>query len=152
MAYRAAKKPSIDGLIQDWRTVPYVSLCATGRSLPASATVNPRDASAIVQAAWDSDNLYIFVQAYDDSVTVDSGTLPWQDDAIEMGLDARHDHVRRWDLTGNQRDDWQYTITANGATYESGAAVSGLTVVAKARTDGYDLEIAIPRPASRPTP
>lgn len=148
-AYKASKRPTIDGLIQDWRTVPYVSL-ATGRSAPASANVNPRDASALFQAAWDSENLYLFVQAYDDAVRVDSGSAPWQDDAIEIGLDARHDHVRRWDLTGSQRDDWQYTVTATGATYESGAAVGGLTVAAKTRADGYDLEIAIPRSSLAP--
>ena len=104
----------------------------------------------MLQAAWDEDALYFALRVTDDAIVTDSPGVPWQDDAVELGLDGRHDHARRWDLP--ELDDRQFTVDAAGHTFESGAPVSGLTVGHARTADGYVLEIAIPKANLGPLP
>ncbi len=127
-AYHAYRPPQIDGNLADWAGVPAYVLNAERAYRVLWATPTPLDASATLQAAWDNAHLYFAVRVYDDAVRVDSGAQPWQDDAVEIGLDGRHDHVRNWALD----DDRQFTVTALGQIYESGKL---LTDVPVARAD-----------------
>ncbi len=139
-AYRAVNPPRIDGNIADWNTPAY-SLKAVDAIQVDGATPAPRDGSAVLQATWDANNLYFAVRVYDDTIIVDSGNQPWQDDAVELGLDGNHDHIRNWDKTW----DRQFIVNANGAQWESGVAGAFITVAKAAKADGYVLEMAVPR-------
>ncbi len=139
-AYRAARPPQLDGNLADW-TSPVSVLNAERAFRVTGASPAPLDASAVLQAAWDANNLYFAVRVYDKNIVVDSGAKPWQDDAVEIGLDGRHDHVR----TSALNDDRQFTVTASGAIYESGAPLTGATVAHASTADGYILELAIPK-------
>ncbi len=123
-AYRATRPPQIDGNLADWAGVPAYVLNAERAYRVLWSTPTPLDASATLQTAWDAGHLYFALRVYDDAVKVDSGTQPWQDDAVEIGLDGRHDHVRNWSLG----DDRQFTVTALGKIYESGNLLSNVPV------------------------
>ncbi len=140
-AYRAARPPQIDGNLADWTGVPAYLLNAERAYRVLWSTPTPLDASATLQAAWDAGHLYFALRVYDDVVKVDSGVKPWQDDAIEIGLDGRHDHVRNWSLN----DDRQFTVTALGKIYESGALLTDVPVARAKTSNGYILEFAIPK-------
>ncbi len=140
-AYRAARPPQIDGNLADWAGVPVSLLNAERAYRVPWATPTPLDASATLQAAWDAGNLYFAIRVYDDAIKVDSGAKPWQDDAIEIGLDGRHDHVRNWSLD----DDRQFTVTALGKIYESGILLTDVPVARTDTANGYILEFAIPK-------
>ena len=140
-AYRAYRPPQIDGNLADWAGVPVYVLNADRAYRVLWTTPTPLDASATLQAAWDADNLYFALRVYDDAVKVDSGAKPWQDDAIEIGFDGRHDHVRNCALD----DDRQFTVTALGQIYESGSPLTGVPVARVATSNGYILEFAIPK-------
>ncbi len=143
IAYRAANPPQIDGDIADWTDVPALLLNAERSSRTGGTVPAPVDGSAFLQTAWDADHLYFAVRVYDDALVTDSGLKPWQDDSIELGLDADHDHVRDW----NQATDRQFTIDAQGVQYENGSPAAYLTVARRSLADGYALEIALPRSA-----
>ena len=140
-AYRASRPPQIDGNLADWAPVPAYLLNAERAYRVLWSTPTPLDASATLQAAWDADNLYFAIRVYDDAVKVDSGAKPWQDDAIEIGYDGRHDHVRNYALD----DDRQFTVTALGQIYESGNLLTDVPVARVATSNGYILEFAIPK-------
>jgi len=142
-AYRAERSPTLDGDLADWAGVPAFSLNADRAIRVLGVAPVPLDASATLQAAWDDASLYFAVRVYDDRVIVDSPAAPWQDDAVELSLDGRHDHERRWDVT--ESDDHQFTITAAGAAYHDGAPDPSVRVATRRLADGYVLEIAIPR-------
>ena len=140
-AYRAADAPQIDGNLADWAGVPAYVLNADRAYRVLWATPTPLDASATLQAAWDAGNLYFAIRVYDDAIRVDSGAQPWLDDAVEIGLDGRHDHVRNWELD----DDRQFTVTALGQIYESGNLLTDVPVARVGTSNGYILEFAIPK-------
>jgi photosystem II stability/assembly factor-like uncharacterized protein len=140
-AYRAARPPQIDGNLVDWAGVPVSLLNAERAYRVLWAAPTPLDSSATLQAAWDASNLYFAIRVYDDTVKVDSGAKPWQDDSIEIGLDGRHDHVRNYSLD----DDRQFTVTALGQIYESGVLLPDVPVARTNTSNGYILEFAIPK-------
>ena len=140
-AYRAARPPQIDGNLADWAGVPMYVLNADRAYRVLWATPTPLDASATLQAAWDAGHLYFALRVYDDAIKVDSGASAWLDDAIEIGLDGRHDHVRNWSLD----DDRQFTVTALGQIYESGNLLTDVPVARVGTSNGYILEFAIPK-------
>lgn len=144
VASRAAREPVINGNLIDWFGVPIYSLKAANAVNVTGARPVPLDASGTLQAAWDSSNLYFALRIYDDAIVVDSPGKPWLDDAIELGLDGAHDHVRRNDL-GGAADDKQLTVDALGAAYESGAPTAAIRVARSATADGYIVEMAVPR-------
>ncbi len=142
-AYRAERSPTLDGDLADWAGVPSLSLNADRAIRVQGLAPVPLDASATLQAAWDDANLYFAVRVYDDHVVVDSPDAPWLDDAVELALDGRHDHLRRWDAA--PLDDHQFTVTATGAAYCDGVPDPAVRVAPRRLVDGYALEIAIPR-------
>jgi photosystem II stability/assembly factor-like uncharacterized protein len=141
VAYKAAKPPTIDADLNEWGGVPAYYLNADRASQVLYATPAPLDASASLQVAWDADTLYFAVRAYDDAVKIDSGAKPWLDDVVEIALDGGHDHTRNWALD----DDRQFTVSALGAIYESGAPLTGAIVAHVDTPNGYRLEVAIPQ-------
>ena len=141
VAYKAAKPPTIDADLNEWDGIPAYYLNADRASHVLYATPAPLDASASLQVAWDADTLYFAVRAYDDAVKIDSGAKPWLDDVIEIALDGGHDHTRNWALD----DDRQFTVSALGAIYESGAPLTGAIVAHVDTPNGYRLEVAIPK-------
>ena len=140
-AYRAPFPPQIDGNLADWDGAPAYLLNADRAYRVQGPAPTPRDSSAVLQAAWDASHLYFALRVYDDSIKVDSGAQAWQDDAVEIGLDGRHDHDRKWALD----DDRQLSITALGSVYESGSPVTDVIVGRANTSNGYILEVAVPK-------
>ena len=102
-AYHAYRPPQIDGNLADWTGVPAYVLNAERADRVLWSTPTPLDASATLQAAWDSGNLYFAIRVYDDAVKVDSGAKPWQDDAIVSASMAATTTFAtgRWTTTAN---------------------------------------------------
>ena len=141
-AYHAYRPPQIDGNLADWTGVPVYVLSverayrvSSGPPLRRSTPARPSRPPG-TQATSTSR-----IRVDDDAVKVDSGAKPWQDDAIEIGLDGRHDHVRNWALD----DDRQFTVTALGQIYETGNFLTDVPVARVGTSNGYILEFAIPK-------
>ncbi len=140
-ARHALRPPTIDGDISDWYDVYFYSLKAENAWRVERSRPVPLDSSAVLQAAWDENNLYFAVRLYDDVIMSDSGVEPWKDDAVELAFDGLHDHIRDFSLG----DDRQFTITATGAVFESGSPTSCARAAVGRWARGYHIEVAIPR-------
>jgi hypothetical protein len=139
-AYRAFSAPRIDGNLDDWGRAWQTSLKTSNAALAQGGIPAPLQSSGVLRALWDPNNLYLAIQVYDDEIHVDTPDKPWQDDAVEFGIDPKHDH-----LMLPPDDDRQYAITADGTQYLGGAPTSGLEVGHQQTADGYILEVRIPR-------
>ena len=135
----------VDGDLAEWQDVPAYGMKGGDAIRVDGASPAPLDGSAVIQAAWDADNLYFALRVYDDSVVTDSTGKPWQDDSVELGIDGNHDHARNWD----RAYDRQFTVNAQGAVRERQPL--GSPHCRKADLpDGYVLELRSAQRTGRP--
>lgn len=149
-AGQGAVVPNIDGDIGEWELVFSVSNVVFQ---PANWS-GTNDNSARFATIWTTENLYLAVKVIDDiHVQTQSGKLLYQGDSLELQFDA--------DLAGDfastllSGDDFQLGLSpgdfagiAPEAYLWNPSAKTGVPtsviVMAKATTDGYTLEAAIP--------
>ncbi len=139
-----ARPPVINASLEDWLGVPVFSLKEANVLVVEGTRPVPLDSSATLQAVWDDAHVYFAIRVYDDHITVDSPGVPWQDDAVEIGLDGADDHVRSWDL-GSDSDDRVVTIDVHGNVYESGYPTTVISAAGAVTVDGYIVELAVPK-------
>jgi hypothetical protein len=133
--------PVVDGAKDAaWgETLPVANVLSTA---PASAA----DASGGWTSLWDANNLYIYIDANDDENVVDSGNSWWEDDHIELYIDA--DGSRPNGYTNMQ---FQYAVRrgANAIIdakpwFNRSIANIQVANVEKPNGEGYTVEIKIP--------
>lgn len=105
--------------------------------VPADAA----DLSASMRTLWDVDNLYVLVEVNDDLVKSDSGLKVWNDDGIELYIDANNDKAAAYGS-----DDYQYQFSvADNTVYEAKQQNTADVEFAQVQTaSGYRMEIRIP--------
>ena len=82
------------GQVLDWiRAVP-IHVNTTTSRVEAGSVSSPQDFSATVYTLWDEQAFYVAAVVHDDQVVTqhDKGDI-WQDDALELWFDCRHDAV-----------------------------------------------------------
>ncbi|MDD5393027.1 MAG: sugar-binding protein [Thiothrix sp.] len=112
----------------------------------------PKDLAAHWQASWDQRNLYLRVGVEDDSSNTDSN-VPWEDDAIEIYLDADGSHNSQYD----GRNDFHFIFdggsnkVAMGKNSPQTNSIPMNHNITRAN-GGYILEITLPWDALRIQP
>jgi hypothetical protein len=87
---------------------------------------------------WDNTNLYIGVRVLDATLNNDHANI-WEDDAVEIYIDANNNKLTTYDSRDNQ-----IIKGYNDATVFTKLAVTGLQHSWAAVTGGYSIELAIP--------
>ncbi len=87
---------------------------------------------------WDNTNLYIGARVLDGSLYSDSSD-PWENDAIEVFIDANNNRLGSYD--GN---DNQFIKAYNTTALFAKVSVSGAQHAWAAITGGYSIELSIP--------
>ena len=105
---------------------------------------NPRDLTARWRANWDENNLYIWVGIIDDKLVSDSKQL-WEDDSIEIYLDADASRNERYD----EFNDYHLSFRLGDAKVHTGKTtpredISAIHYQMRATSSGYQLDVAIP--------
>ena len=141
------------GKVLEWiRAVPiYVN--PTTSKVEAGSIKDPADFAAILYTLWDTKRLYVAAIVTDDElVTQHEGGDIWQDDALELWLDCRHDAV-----THTLFQDDEYQLGFSPAGQDRGHAVAwawrnpnadlvtaGMAVASAQTPTGYILEASVP--------
>jgi len=141
------------GRVVEWvRGAPVHLNALTGR-VESGTVKGPEDFSATVYTLWDPQQLYIAAVVKDDEVvTQHEGADIWQDDALELWLDCRHDAVTH---TLFQDDEYQLGVSpaspyrgqAVGWTWRNPNAdpvIKAMRVASALQPGGYLLEAAVP--------
>src|SRR5207253_9400462 len=87
---------------------------------------------------WDNTNLYVGVRVLDGNLFSDSPDT-WEDDAVEIYIDANNNKLTTYDGRDNQ-----IIKNYNKSTVFTKVAVTGLQHAWAAVTGGYSVELAIP--------
>jgi hypothetical protein len=141
---QAPETPIIDGVREDAWSVseehPIAKLDAD--SWPSSDA----DCSGSWWALWDFDYLYVFVDVNDESLENDSGES-WQDDSIEIYVDAGNDKPNRYAPAGDEyqyRAAWNPDVPEFQEYHHGNRSVPGVEFIILETDDGYTLEIKFP--------
>ncbi|GAB60775.1 MAG: hypothetical protein DWB56_10525 [Candidatus Jettenia sp.] len=129
-AHKALSSPTIDGNLKEslWNITTNVNKVLTGTP----------DNEVNFGVSWDNKNLYVGVKVLDTTLRNDSGD-PWQDDSIEIYIDANHNQKTTYDTY-----DRQYIKGYNDSALFSRQNKTGVLHAWTPVSGGYSVEMAIP--------
>ena len=96
--------------------------------------------SASFGAAWDATYLYVGVNVTDAALHNDSPASPWEDDAIEIYIDANNNKGTTYDSYDRQI----IKVYNSSGIWEQNSNATGIVHATAAVTGGYSAEVAIP--------
>ena len=137
---QTASAPSIDGNIEaSWNSANSQTIA----NIVLGSVTGGNDLSGSFRTLWDSSNLYLLVQVNDDAQQNDSGTQSWDDDSVEVYIDANNDRPASYGS-----DDYRYHFVWNGSSLTikelQHNAVAGVVAARVATATGYIIEVQLP--------
>src|SRR6185369_16363221 len=132
--------PSIDGNVEaSWSFANRQTIA----NVVVGSVTNESDLSGSFRTLWDSTNVYVLVQVTDDAQRNDSGAQTWNDDSVEIYIDANND---KQSVYGS--NDYQYRFTWTGSSLNieetKHGATTGVTALRAATANGYTIEVKLP--------
>ncbi len=135
--------PTIDGTVDAvWANAEAYPL----NNILLGSVSNSADLSGEWRALWDTNNLYVLVDVNDDAHYNDSGSsTPWEDDAVELYIDAdssrgaSYDGTNDYELVFRWNDPGVIHLGVNSATN-----TTGMTFIIVNRTGGHRFEAKLP--------
>lgn len=134
---RFLSAPIVDGDLSDWLAGDRINLDRYTAFSYSGNIDSPADLSAIIRSAWDEQTLYFAIEVNDD-VRVTDGPDLWRDDGVEVALDGLNDK-NAWG-----EDDHQYSIVADGSTFDRSVPITSIVASVLTYEGGYSIEVAIP--------
>jgi len=139
--------PVIDQTVDDvWAKAPAGSINKVSvGALPADV------AGTQWRALYDNTYLYVLVEVKDNTKFNDSGTSWWDDDVVELFLDANNSKGASYDGV----NDYQLAFRYNDGLVKVGTGgmnTSGINFAMASKSDGYTLEVRIPWSSIGTTP
>jgi hypothetical protein len=140
----------VDGILDEWQELPFE--CRRPYQILHDPTTwdGPEDSRFRFGVAHDEEFLYVAVEATDDRAFYDPDRMPWQQDGVEVRIDARADPERSAGRGQGEFQDIMVVAMSPGETPES-AVVYGSVDQPVARQaacrrtpTGHVTEIAVP--------
>ena len=129
--------PEIDGLREDtWERSEQFNL----NHRISGSVEGDADLSAWFSTLWDWENLYFYIEIYDDSLSATS-SVDHLNDGIEIYLDADNSKSKFY---GEDEFQLRFILDGEEVYADIGAHFEGATVEQVRHSDGYNVEIAIP--------
>jgi hypothetical protein len=149
---KLARPIIVDGRLDDWGKLAFDS--TAGYRHPSDGAPRPTvdDSSYSFDLAYDAEAVYVAVQVRDDVVVAEKSKRPWEQDGIELSIDAR-DEPERGANRRNYWDAWKtYAYLAVSPPDQRGEVSlfdperipKTVRVVCVRTPSGYAAEIAFP--------
>lgn len=136
--------PVIDGAADTvWNTANPAAITNVKDNISSGS-----DLSGTYKTLWDATHLYVLINVTDDLQTNDSGAATYDDDGVEIYVDANNDKLTSYGAT-----DVQYIFSWNGTSVVTTAVVAGVNTLSflagvvgkgQAVAGGYVIEVKIP--------
>lgn len=145
----ATKTPIVvDGNLSDWPTLP-VLVDKPQKDSDTMAWSGPADLSYRFGCTYDTQYFYVAVQTTDQYLNSEPGKDPWQQDGVEVRLDARPAAERQFGQGEEFKDMLLVAISparagAPSVPYTAEKLPAGTKAVCVATPTGHNTEIAIP--------
>ncbi len=145
----------IDGNLNEWKLGLFtdaqkIVLTRKNGFINSGDIDDDDDFSTVIYTMYDDDNLYIAAEVTDDATENGyAGGSNWQNDCIELWIDAAGDDGTMTDSGGHDDDNYQFNVDVNGAPYiyrNDNAAIllPEMETAAAMQGTNYTLEIRIP--------
>ncbi|PKO19576.1 hypothetical protein CVU37_02500 [candidate division BRC1 bacterium HGW-BRC1-1] len=139
---------TVDGNLQEWTDMP---LMAKTAEPPSTRWTGVADASFRAGLSYDNEYLYIAMQTRDDKTILDATRYPWEQDGVEVRIDARPDPARSHGRAASDFIDHLIISIAPPATagdkpviFQPDKLPAGTKYTAVANDEGIAMEAAIP--------
>ena len=134
--------PIIDGTIDSiWATAKTYAI----KNVLLGSVSGNADLSGEWRAMWDANNLYILVDVNDDVHVNDSAySTPWEDDAVELYIDADNSMGSTYDGTHDYELVFRWNDPDIHLGVYSATNISGMTFTMVNRTGGHVFEAKLP--------
>jgi len=140
----------IDGQLDEWPDLPIVCREPAQIRIDPQAWQGPDDCSFRFASAYDDEYLYVAIETTDETYVVHPEQEPWQQDGIEVRLDARPDPVRSYHRGGGEFQQLLLLASSPARTAEGVRWVrqdqlpEGVRAVCVKTEQGHSTEIGIP--------
>jgi len=140
----------VDGRLDEWGELQHT--CIEPRQIrhDRATWLGPADSSFRFDVRYDDDYLYVALRVRDDRLVLDPGRLPWQQDGVEVRLDARPDPERSRGRGGGEFTDLLLVALSPPGTagrmvvYGRDRLPEGVQAACVKTENGYATEIAVP--------
>jgi len=140
----------VDGNLGEWEELPFV--CSAPRQILLSPDTwhGPQDCSFRFAVEHDEEHLYVALEAQDDRSFLDADRQPWQQDGVEVRIDARPEPHRSAGRGGGEFGEILLIALSPGETpdrmvyYERAQMPPGVEAVCTRTPGGHVTEIAVP--------
>jgi outer membrane protein assembly factor BamB len=145
------KEPVIaDGDLKEWGELPIVCREPAQIEVSPETWQGPDDLSFRLAVEHDDQYVYVAVDAVDNDRVFDPAGYPWNQDGIEIRLDARPDPIRSNCRGEGESSDFLFLALSPGATpdqtiaYGEEKCPTGMKVACVRTPKGHATEIAVP--------
>lgn len=142
---------AIDGNLNDWASLPYACTEPMQINLEPAAWKGAEDSSFRFGTAWDDEFLYVAVEAKDGEPFSNPEAYPWEQDGVEIRIDARPAQQRHHGRGENEFTDI-LLIALTPATdktpticFKKEELPAGCRYSCKQTATGFAAEVAVPR-------
>ncbi|HOE63306.1 MAG TPA: sugar-binding protein [Candidatus Sumerlaeota bacterium] len=142
---------AVDGNLSDWASLPHTCTAPMQINLEPGAWKGAEDSSFRFGAAWDDEYLYIAVEVIDDELFSNPEAPPWEQDAVEIRIDARPARQRHHGRGKNEFTNFLLfamtpaTDKTPSFCYNNEELPSGCRYSCKRTATGFAAEVAVPR-------
>ncbi len=146
---------TVDGKLDEWDLGLFtddqkIVLTKANGFINSGTIDNDDDFSAVIYAMYDNDNLYFAAEVTDDVTESGfAGGNNWQNDCIELWIDAAGDDGTMTDTGGHDQDNYQFNVDVNGFPYiyrndDAANLLAQMETASDVQGTNYTLEIRIP--------
>lgn len=148
-----AEPVTIDGVLDEWGSLPFVVEQPVQLIDKAGSWNGADDASFRFAVAADDEYVYVAVAVTDERVETDPESYPWNQDAVEIRIDARAEALRSANLGRHENKDHLTLIISSAAepgsppvaVFQRDRLPEGLRYASMQTDTGHVTELAIPR-------
>ncbi|HNT33989.1 MAG TPA: metallophosphoesterase [bacterium] len=141
---------TVDGILDEWNSLPFICDNPLEFALRAQEWKGAADSSFRFTVERDLYHLYVAVHIFDESLGLAPGKLPWEQDGVEIRIDARADPERSEGIGENQLVDFLLFAMSPTAPDQSPLIAfedqipEGMKYACAPTSDGFSAEVAVP--------
>jgi len=148
---RKGRRKTVDGDLRDWKKLPLVCEQPAQFRGALDSWKGPADASFRFGVEYDDEFLYVAVEVTDECHTHDPEREPWNQDGVEIRVDARPAPIRDRTRGGGEFTDHALVAVSPGGGGDEMVIFkpetvreTGIAVASRVTATGHNTEISIP--------
>jgi Carbohydrate family 9 binding domain-like/Calcineurin-like phosphoesterase len=145
---QCTKPVAVDGRLDDWAALGHVCADPAQLEMNPKAWKGPEDSAFRFDVSYDADFVYVAVEVTDDESYLVEKEFPWNQDAVEIRLDARPEPERSMGVGDKEFEDLLIVSIIPGQSvgqiYGHDKLPEGVQAISVKTATGHVTEVAVP--------